>query len=55
MDVAKVGGKNASSKGIAVPPGFTTTADAYYRFVDANGLRESIRAQMKRPRNRTKP
>ena len=52
-DVAKVGGKNASlgemvrnlqPKGIAVPPGFATTADAYWRFIDANGLRETIRA-----------
>lgn len=54
-DVAKVGGKNASlgemvrnlqPKGIAVPPGFAATADAYWRFVDANGLREPIRAAL---------
>ncbi|AWV01899.1 phosphoenolpyruvate synthase [Burkholderia sp. JP2-270] len=50
-DVARVGGKNASlgelianlsAQGVAVPPGFATTADAYWRFIDANGLRLSI-------------
>lgn len=50
-DVPRVGGKNASlgemvsglaTKGIRVPPGFATTADAYWRFVDENGLRERI-------------
>jgi pyruvate, water dikinase len=50
-DVARVGGKNASlgemvgnlaSKGVRVPPGFATTAEAYWRFVDANRLRDSI-------------
>jgi pyruvate,water dikinase len=54
-DVARVGGKNASlgemvrnlqPEGIAVPSGFATTADAYWRFVDANGLRETIRAAL---------
>ena len=48
-DVPRVGGKNASlgemvsglaTRGIRVPPGFATTADAYWRFVDDNGLRE---------------
>ncbi|EXJ73051.1 phosphoenolpyruvate synthase [Cladophialophora psammophila CBS 110553] len=47
-DVASVGGKNASlgemigglkKEGIAVPPGFATTADAYWRYVDANDIR----------------
>ncbi|MCM2475986.1 phosphoenolpyruvate synthase [Rhizobium sp. CG5] len=47
QDVAKVGGKNASlgemvqtlePKGIHVPPGFATTADAYWRYVEANDL-----------------
>ncbi len=47
-DVARVGGKNASlgemvgnlaAKGVKVPPGFATTADAYWRFIDSNGLR----------------
>ena len=46
-DVARVGGKNASlgemvrnlaAKGVLVPPGFATTADAYWQFVEANGL-----------------
>ena len=50
-DVAKVGGKNASlgemvanlgSKGVQVPPGFATTADAYWRYVEANGLKQKI-------------
>lgn len=47
-DVALVGGKNASigemigalrTEGIAVPPGFATTVDAYWQYVDANGIR----------------
>jgi pyruvate,water dikinase len=46
-DVAAVGGKNASlgemvsalsSHGIRVPPGFATTAQAYWRYVEANEL-----------------
>ena len=50
-DVARVGGKNASlgemvrrlgEKGVRVPPGFATTADAYWRYVEANGLRTKI-------------
>ena len=50
-DVARVGRKNASfgeltgtltEAGIAVPPGFATTADAYWSFIDANGLRQTI-------------
>lgn len=50
-DVARVGGKNASlgeviqnlvPKGIAVPSGFATTADAYWHYVDANGIRSVI-------------
>ncbi|WP_454854567.1 phosphoenolpyruvate synthase [Rhizobium binxianense] len=52
-DVAMVGGKNASlgemiqnlaPKGIAVPAGFATTADAYWRYVDTNGIREKVAA-----------
>mgnify|MGYP001434278696 FL=1 len=52
-DVATVGGKNASlgemvrslgTQGIRVPPGFATTAAAYWRFVEANGLRQTIEA-----------
>jgi len=54
-DVPRVGGKNASlgemvqalaPRGISVPPGFATTADAYWSFVDANGLREQIGARL---------
>jgi len=54
-DVAHVGGKNASlgemvcnlgERGIAVPPGFATTAGAYWHFIDANGLREVIAAAL---------
>ena len=56
-DVALVGGKNASlgemvrhlgARGGRVPPGFAPTAEAYRRFVDANGLRETIRADLGR-------
>ncbi|MDO8360278.1 MAG: phosphoenolpyruvate synthase [Devosia sp.] len=52
-DVARVGGKNASlgemvrtllPKGIKVPPGFATTADAYWQFIDSNDLRPRITA-----------
>ncbi|VVE87090.1 phosphoenolpyruvate synthase [Pandoraea bronchicola] len=50
-DVPRVGGKNASlgemianltSRGVNVPPGFALTADAYWRFIDANGLQQII-------------
>ncbi len=50
-DVAKVGGKNASlgemvanlgGKGVKVPPGFATTADAYWGYVEANNLKQKI-------------
>jgi pyruvate,water dikinase len=50
-DVARVGGKNASlgemvrhldQKGVRVPPGFATTAEAYWRYVEANGLKRTI-------------
>jgi len=50
-DVARVGGKNSSlgemvttlgQKGVHVPDGFATTADAYWHFLDANGLRGTI-------------
>ena len=52
-DVARVGGKNASlgemvqalaPKGIRVPPGFATSSDAYWSYLDANGQRERIAA-----------
>ncbi len=50
-DVARVGGKNASlgemirslgGEGISVPDGFATTAQMYWQFIDANGLRSVI-------------
>ena len=50
-DVPTVGGKNASlgemvchltGQGVRVPDGFATTADAYWRFVKANKLKETI-------------
>ena len=50
-DVAQVGGKNASlgemvSKlgdlGVRVPGGFATTADAYHRFLEGDGLYDRI-------------
>ncbi len=49
-DVPLVGGKNASlgemvchlaSRGVKVPAGFATTADAYWQFVEFNDLREA--------------
>jgi pyruvate,water dikinase len=52
-DVARVGGKNASlgemvrtlgAQGIKVPPGFATTADAYWSFIDGNDCRDEIAA-----------
>jgi pyruvate,water dikinase len=50
-DVARVGGKNASlgemvrtlaPVGIRVPPGFATTADAYWHFVEENVIQSRI-------------
>ena len=50
-DVGRAGGKNASlgeliralhPAGIRVPPGFATTAQAYWHFLDTNHLREPI-------------
>jgi pyruvate,water dikinase len=54
-DVARVGGKNASlgemvgnlgGRGVRVPPGVAATAEAYWRFVDGNGLRPVIASAM---------
>ncbi|WP_457567379.1 phosphoenolpyruvate synthase [Desulfurobacterium sp.] len=51
-DVHFVGGKNASlgeminalsSRGIRVPDGFIVTANAYFRFIDFNNLKERIK------------
>jgi len=50
-DVAQVGGKNSSlgemvrhlvPRGVAVPPGFATTADGFWHFVRDNGLDRQI-------------
>ncbi|WPR75954.1 phosphoenolpyruvate synthase [Algoriphagus sp. NG3] len=50
-DTALVGGKNASlgemirelePKGIRIPAGFATTSDAYWDYLDHNGLREKL-------------
>jgi pyruvate,water dikinase len=54
-DGSVVGGKNASlgemiralkKKNIRVPEGYATTADAYWKFVEANHLTEQIQAQL---------
>jgi pyruvate,water dikinase len=54
-DLEQVGGKNASlgemvrtltGAGVRVPDGFATTADAYRRFLGANGLAETIAKQL---------
>lgn len=51
QDVPRVGGKNASlgemvanlePKGVKVPPGFATTAEAYWQFIEENALRARI-------------
>jgi len=56
-DVASVGGKNASlgemiaslgGAGIRVPNGFAITAQAYWQFLDANGIREDITRSLSR-------
>jgi pyruvate,water dikinase len=50
-DIGRVGGKNASlgemvrnlgARGVRVPRGFATTAEAFWRFVEANRLRDTI-------------
>ncbi|TVR10525.1 MAG: phosphoenolpyruvate synthase [Salinarimonadaceae bacterium] len=54
-DVALVGGKNASlgemvrhlgERGVAVPPGFATASQAFWRFIDANRIRDVIAATL---------
>lgn len=56
-DVPQVGGKNASlgemhqflaSAGVKVPDGFATTASAYRRFVQVNGLAPKVKDQIDR-------
>jgi len=55
-DVPSVGGKNASlgemvrnlvPRGIRVPGGFAVTAEAYWRFLDASGLQQTIKDALK--------
>jgi pyruvate,water dikinase len=54
-DVPQVGGKNASlgeliqslkAKGVRVPDGFATTANAYRRFLEANGIEPAMRSRI---------
>ena len=54
-DIPRVGGKNASlgemtanlsPHGIRVPPGFATTAEAFWRFVEANELKERMKSTL---------
>jgi len=54
-DVAVVGGKNASlgemvttlvEKGVIVPPGFATSVNAYWMFIDHNYLRDFISIEL---------
>ena len=56
-DVARVGGKNASlgemlqslaQRGIAVPPGFATTADAYRAYIAENDLQGVLQSVLDR-------
>ncbi|MFJ6934424.1 phosphoenolpyruvate synthase [Streptomyces sp. NPDC101132] len=56
-DVGRVGGKNSSlgeltvqlaSAGVAVPPGFATTADAYEELLDGHRLRTRIQERLDR-------
>lgn len=56
-DIPQVGGKNASlgemvrsleTRGVRVPNGFATTADAYRAFLGANALEPVIREQLER-------
>ncbi|HET8878389.1 MAG TPA: phosphoenolpyruvate synthase [Arthrobacter sp.] len=54
-DVPQVGGKNASlgeliqtlkTRGVRVPDGFATTAEAYRMFIAANGIEPGMRARL---------
>lgn len=56
-DTAEVGGKNASlgemisqlgPKGIQIPAGFATTSQAYWDFLDHNGLREDLTSTLEK-------
>jgi pyruvate,water dikinase len=63
-DVPLVGGKNASlgemimtfkKKGIRVPDGFATTAEAYWRFLEENDLKDKIGALLQELEGKKKP
>lgn len=54
-DVGLVGGKNSSlgemirelsADGISVPPGFATTSQAYWTYIDANNIRDNLTSLM---------
>jgi pyruvate,water dikinase len=56
VDVARVGARNCmfgemvrdlSERGVSVPPGFVTTAEAYWQFLDTNDLRDTIAMALK--------
>ena len=63
-DVPVVGGKNASlgemfslltARGIRIPDGFATTADAYWLFLTENGLKDKIQSLMQELESGNKP
>ncbi|MHB9155968.1 MAG: phosphoenolpyruvate synthase [Endomicrobiales bacterium] len=63
-DVPLVGGKNASlgemisalkGEGVPVPDGFAITAEAYYRFLEENNLKDRIQAFLQEYANGKKP
>jgi pyruvate, water dikinase len=37
---------NLATSGVKVPPGFATTAEAYWHFVESNGLKATISSVM---------
>ncbi len=64
QDVPLVGGKNASlgemirtlkGKGIQVPDGFATTAEAYWRFLEDNALTDKVRSLLQELASGEKP
>lgn len=63
-DVSRVGGKNASlgemvreltREGVRVPAGFATTAQAYWDYVEANGIAPRLQALFEAPREARTP
>jgi pyruvate, water dikinase len=59
--LSSVGGKNASlgemttalkAQGVQVPMGFATTAEAYFEFIEFNGLKEGIRRALSQLREK---